>query len=278
MTIQEDIAAVLAHLATYPQYEGPKNEGLAKELSMEPERLNNAVSILENNGYANVLRVLGTGPFDFLQVDITPQGRFELERAQAEAQAKTEAAAPAQTAEVRPSPFPIGSPFGFTDLDWEYIGIEHKSSKLVVVFAHQWQSEYYDSATLINALNHEFAQALAKSLAAGSLSLGFVPLRAGYGEHVFNQIARSIIAADIGVFETSDLNPNVMIEMGVALTWGTRVHPIREESRPEPPSDISGQTWACYRDSGGVWTDPDHFDRVVQMVESAARKKLSGRK
>jgi len=275
MTIREDLAAVLQHLGTYPQYTGAQNEELAKALDMSPERLNTAVSLLENSGYVKPLRVMGTGPFDFAKVEITPHGKLELERAEADAEAsRREAPAP----EVRPSPFPIGSPFGFTDLDWEYIGIENKSSKLIVVFAHQWQSEHYDSATLINALSDEFAQALAKSLAAGSLSLGFVPLRAGYGEHVFNQIARSIIAADIGVFETSDLNPNVMIEMGVALTWGTRVHPIREESRPEPPSDISGQTWACYRDSGGVWTDPDHFDRVVQMVESAARKKLSGRK
>jgi hypothetical protein len=43
-------------------------------------------------------------------------------------------------------------------------------------------------------------------------------LRAGYGEHLFNEIARDVIRADIAVFETSDRNPNVMIEMGVALT------------------------------------------------------------
>jgi len=278
MTIREDLTAVLQQLATYPQHTWAGNEELAKALDMSPERLNTAVSLLENSGYVKPLRVMGTGPFDFAKVEITAQGKLELERAQAEARAKSEGVAAAQTAEVRPSPFPIGSPFGFTDLDWEYIGIEHKSTKLIVVFAHQWGSEHYDSETLLNALSEEFTQALARSSTAGSLSLSFVPLRAGYGEHVFNKIARSIIAADIGVFETSDLNPNVMIEMGVALTWGTRVHPIRKESCPEPPSDISGQTWACYRDSGGVWVDPDHLDRVIEMVESAARKKLSGRR
>lgn len=56
--------------------------------------------------------------------------------------------------------------------------------------------------------------------------------------HLFNQIARDIIASDIAVFETSDLNSNVMIEMGVAPTWGTRVHPIRRHDAPPPPSDI----------------------------------------
>jgi hypothetical protein len=45
-----------------------------------------------------------------------------------------------------------------------------------------------------------------------------------------------------GLFETSDNNPNVMIEMGVALTWDRRVFPIKKKGRPKPPSDISGQT------------------------------------
>jgi len=42
-------------------------------------------------------------------------------------------------------------------------------------------------------------------------------LSAGYGRHLFNEIASDIISADIAVFEASDLNANVMIEIGVAL-------------------------------------------------------------
>ena len=52
------------------------------------------------------------------------------------------------------------------------------------------------------------------------VQLDFQSLAAGYGGHLFNKIARDIIGADIAVFETSNLNPNVMLEMGVALTWG----------------------------------------------------------
>jgi hypothetical protein len=55
-----------------------------------------------------------------------------------------------------------------------------------------------------------------------SVTLKFKVLGAGYGEHLFNEIARDIISADIAVFDASDLNPNVMLEMGVALTWGVR--------------------------------------------------------
>lgn len=52
----------------------------------------------------------------------------------------------------------------------------------------------------------------------------------------FNEIARDVISADIAVFETSDQNSNVMIEMGVALTWGRRVLPInRAQHRDSDP-------------------------------------------
>jgi hypothetical protein len=105
------------------------------------------------------------------------------------------------------------------------------------------------------------------------VKLKFSVLAAGYGEHLFNQIARGIIGSDIAVFETSDLNANVMLEMGVALTWGVRVLPIKAEGKPMPPSDVSGQTWADYRQSGAEFLDPDHLDKIVAMIERALRKK-----
>ncbi len=266
MTIREDATAVLVELTKQKQFEQTQGQALADALGMSPERLNNAVSILEGDGYVRVHRYMGTAPFDFGTVAITPQGRYEVERAEAEASAKSESSEATVTL-VRPARNPVGSPFGLTDYDWEYIIGEQNSARLIVVAGYQWESAYYDTETLLTALQGEFARALAASSAKDELTLDFVALRAGYGEHLFNQIARSIIAWDIAVFETSDGNPNVMIEMGVALTWGTRVHPIRQESRPEPPSDISGQTWACYRDSGAEWTDPRHFESVVRMVE-----------
>jgi hypothetical protein len=105
------------------------------------------------------------------------------------------------------------------------------------------------------------------------VALDFRTLKAGYGEHLFNEIARDVISADIAVFDTSYQNPNVMLEMGVALTWGVRVLPIKKEGCPKPPSDISGQTWADYRSSGSEFVDTDHESKLVRMVERSARKK-----
>ena len=62
--------------------------------------------------------------------------------------------------------------------------------------------------------------------------------------------------------------------MGVALTWGVRVIPIKVEGRPIPPSDISGQTWVDYRDSFSETIDPELDGKVVAMVDRALRKKM----
>ena len=101
------------------------------------------------------------------------------------------------------------------------------------------------------------------------IELRFERLSGGYGEHLFNEIARNIIGADVAVFETSDLNPNVMIEMGVALTWGIRVLPIRRKDAPNPPSDISGQTWVEYEDNAAKIIDGTFNKKLAKMIERA---------
>ena len=177
---------------------------------------------------------------------------------------------------------PVGSPYGFTDEDWENV-LEKKSlgNRLSVVFGYQFESALYDVARLRENIEKSFILAVDDYNSfknAVPVVLDFRSLAAGYGEHLFNEICRDIISADIAVFDTSELNPNVMLEMGVALTWGIRVLPIKMKNCPKPPSDISGQTWADYEDSAQVFVDPDHSKKMVRMVERAARKKQKGKK
>ncbi len=274
MTIQQDMATILRALAQFERDSPVHNSKLAETTKLDPGRVNDAVQMLEDSGYVEAVRTLGNRPFDFNSLWITAAGRYELERAEAAAQSMEQGV---EESHVRPSPWPVGSPYGFVDDDWEYIDRERRSGRLIVVFGHQFESQFYDAGSLASNLEGLFTEALeaANTDLGTSLSLDFVPLRAGYGEHLFNQIARSIIASDIAVFETSDLNPNVMIEMGVALTWGIRVHPIRHSQRPRPPSDISGQTWACYENDGASWEDDDHRERLASMVKIAVRRKAS---
>jgi hypothetical protein len=245
MSMVEDATAVLRHMARDAGGEHELAEGarqfdgqqLADGTRMEPSRINDAVSWLERNGYVTASKYLGTAPFTFGRAELTPFGRYGYQRLTLEGEPPLAARTNRSLQEL---PVPVGSPFGFTELDWEFVqGERAKTRVLRVVLGYQFRSEAYDSNRLVSHVRDHFSQAVASynSLKGHEdIMLDFVPLRAGYGEHLFNEIARDIIAADIAVFETSDLNSNVMIELGVALTWGIRVLPIREAGRPIPPS------------------------------------------
>ena len=248
-----------------------------------PYDVNDAVTLLHDSGYVEWVQYLETVDYDFAQVWVTPVGRMEGERLSAifaeplKLDAKAGPAEPVAKPSIALPPSPIGSPYGFSDGDWEHIAqVRSRTSELRVVLGYQFTSTHYDSEALRRNVGSMFEQAVdSYNLSRGALKtkLVYAPLAAGYGEHLFNEIAREIIASDIAVFETSDLNPNVMLELGVALTWGTRVLPIKHRDRPRPPSDISGQSWADYEDSAVRFVDSGHTEKLLRMVQRAVAKK-----
>jgi DNA-binding MarR family transcriptional regulator len=274
-SIEQNTSVILQTLAEQPrdktQDTAMSGSQLAEATELTPPEINDAVTILIESGLAEWQQWLGTGPYVFGQVSITPRGRYEYERL---TQMASQGMSSIQA--IRP-PVPVGSPYGFSDEDWEIVAERKaRADTLFVVLGHQFQSEHYDSNELRRNIEAMFLKAVNEYNQLPSSSpvhLEFHPLAAGYGEHLFNEIARDIIAADIALFEMSDLNPNVMLEMGVALTWGVRVLPIKAEGQIKPPSDVSGQTWADYRDSAETFIDHDHERKLVRMVERAIRKK-----
>ena len=246
--------------------------------------INDAFWLLKNAGYVDSLQYLETVDFNFTKVWITALGRYEAERLNGmlaepialKKESPVQQPAPVSTGIALP-PTPVGSPYGFTDEDWEVIALQKShGEKLYVVMGLQFKSTHYETEALQRNVRAALTSAVERFNLSGTdltAQLVFRPLAAGYGEHLFNDIARDIIAADIAVFDTSDMNPNVMLELGVALTWGVRVLPIRHHATPPPPSDISGQTWALYENSAAAFLDPDHSDKLVRMVERAVRKK-----
>jgi DNA-binding MarR family transcriptional regulator len=271
-TVEENAGVVLQALAEQPRDQWIDAKKIAEVTGLSPSELNDAITILVDAGLAEWLRVMGTAPFNFRSAWITPRGRYEYERLTQQQATNTMS----NTQTFRP-PSPVGSPYGFSDEDWETVS-ERKAAieNLYVVLGYQFISEHYDSGELSKNIEAMFLNTVNeynKLPGSTSVNLSFRPLSAGYGEHLFNEIARDIIASDIAVFETSNLNPNVMIEMGVALTWGVRVLPIKKEGCPRPPSDISGQTWADYQDNASLFIDPDHNRKLLRMVERAIRKK-----
>ncbi len=285
--MEQDATSALRSLAQYGTDDHDSQRGrhmvLAQQLKeltgFTPERLSDAMELLERNGYVELLRSIGSEPFSFKFATATPMGRLEYQRLEVLAANKTSKSSPTQAPTVTRHPTPVGSPFGFTDVDWEFVETERRrSNRVKVVFGLQYKSESYDTQKLIDNVKKTFEEAVKEYNSERGhtpVELQFMTLTAGYGEHLFNKIARDIISSDIAVFETSDQNPNVMIEMGVALTWGTRVLPIKDEKRENPPSDISGQTRAEYQESAEQFIGKDHTERLVRMIDLAIRKKVT---
>lgn len=206
-SIQENAAIILESLATFPRDSFGRAEvsgdQLAGRTNLTAYEINDAVSLLVNSGYAEWIQTLGTAPYEFHSVSITPLGRYEFERLQD--QTKKEAT----IAEVIRPPVPIGSPYGFHDEDWETVSRRKADfNNFFVVLGYQFNSEYYQSNTLQENIEKMFKKAVEeynKKPDSIKVDLNFKTLAAGYGEHLFNEIARDIISADVAVFETSDI-------------------------------------------------------------------------
>ena len=80
----------------------------------------------------------------------------------------------------------MGSPYGFTDEDWETVS-RHKAraDRLYVVFGHQFESEAYDTVKLRQNIQKTFEGAVQRfnerSRGQVPVKLKFSVLAAGYG-------------------------------------------------------------------------------------------------
>ena len=98
MTLKQDISTVLQALGKIDHSKSVSGPELAELTEMPPERINDAVNLLEGSGYVSIVGTFGNAPFEFSQVEIEPAGRFELERATADAEANTAHAEPSKQA------------------------------------------------------------------------------------------------------------------------------------------------------------------------------------
>lgn len=276
----EQNAFILLNLMIEDGQEQYSTEWFQDKGNLTPQDINDAMSYLSDIGAVRLLRTFGTAPFKFAIAILQSRGRFIYNEIK-DREIKKETKLEQQNNGKLPSrPFnPIGSPYGFTDQDWEEVSLKKEDEEtLFVVLGMQFESDIYDRDTLVKNMRKHFEVAIEQYNVKNPnhlIKLDFEPLGAGLGEHLFNEIARSIIGADIALFETSHLNANVMLEMGVALTWGVRVIPLKEKNHPKPPSDVSGQTWVDYEESGLLISDPKFHERLVKAIERVIAMKGS---
>jgi hypothetical protein len=86
MPIEDDVERVLLFMANYegqdPEDRGHyefEGEELAKDCGLPARRLNDVIDVLESRGLAEVLRALGTSPFNFHTAGLTFEGRLMAE-------------------------------------------------------------------------------------------------------------------------------------------------------------------------------------------------------
>lgn len=275
----EENAFLILRTLIEQKVEEAQGEQIERMTGLNPGDINDAISYLEDLGAVEVFKWLGTAPYYFGSVGVNPRGKYlfyEMEGKKDEGKIEEKERAGFPERPINP----VGSPYGFTDEDWEFVVSRMEDrSKLNVVFGLQYKSKYFDTDKLKSNIEKHFNEAVEmynEKHPKEKISLQFEKLTGGYGEHLFNTIARSIIGSDIAVFEISDQNPNVMIELGVALTWGSRVLPLREKNGPKPPADISGQTWIEYEKSGEKIFDAEFDKKLEKMIERAISKKGKG--
>ena len=160
--IDRDMTAILRVLADAQRDEYTSGRDLSTRTELDPDRINDAVTLLVQAGYVEWNQSLGTAPYDFGDAAITSRGRYEHQRLLSQLpqdgslsvvtdvpqpQLNSENVA-AEGAPILP-PVPIGSPYGFTDEDWETVS-DHKGGEglLYTVFGHQFESEFFDTERL----------------------------------------------------------------------------------------------------------------------------------
>ncbi len=207
-TLEQAAIKILSLLARRPRDNWMTGEEVSIETGLSPEDVNDAVTLLSESGNVEWIRTLGTAPYAFRDLRLTARGRYEFERS-----AEPEATPQEPRVETLLPPAPIGSPYGFQGKDWEFIATRKDlSGELYVVLGHQFSSTHYDTDLLkknVRSMFQEAVDAYNTRPATRKVRLDFRPLAAGYGEHLFNEITRDVIGADIAVFDTSDLNPNL---------------------------------------------------------------------
>jgi len=113
-----------------------------------------------------------------------------------------------------------------------------QSLSIIITLCHQFESEFYSSKLLKNTIIS--ATQVAEDMLM-DVNMAFEDIEeAIHSSEVRQNVTTSIRKADIVIFEISDLNHNVMYELGIANTLGKPIILLREESsKKELPSDVN---------------------------------------
>lgn len=113
-----------------------------------------------------------------------------------------------------------------------------QSLSIIITLCYQFESDFYSNKLLKNTIISA-TQAAEDMLT--DVNMAFEDIEeAIHSTEVRQNVTTSIRKADIVIFEISDLNHNVMYELGIANTLGKPIILLREESsKNDLPSDVN---------------------------------------
>ncbi len=120
-----------------------------------------------------------------------------------------------------------------------------------VFLGYQFKSNHYRSAILRDMVINATKEA-SGDLRAQNVSLRYDPVDQRKGDHISCEICEKIQKSIICIFEVSDQNPNVMMELGMALGVGRKVLLLRHQNGKEIPSDLKGLNRIEYSDNNDL--------------------------
>lgn len=114
----------------------------------------------------------------------------------------------------------------------------NQSIGIIITLCHQFKSKYYNSKALKSCIRSAIQDA-EDSLT--NVNMAFEDIEeAVHDQQVHANVTKAIRKSHMVVFEISDLNHNVMYELGIANTLGKPIIIIREKSSDkELPADIN---------------------------------------
>ncbi|HEY6534813.1 MAG TPA: hypothetical protein VIY08_03245 [Candidatus Nitrosocosmicus sp.] len=215
-TIESNADSIVEVLLELPGYANGSVSIDAKSLhsilfDLSVDQINYAIDFLKKRNSVKVYNAQFNQLYDFNTISLTPlksqELRQQLQKQQFDKNQLFQKSKPIRRLD------PAGSPYRFTSANWENVYTKMTdSNRLYLVLGYQFDSTFYNTDNLKNNIQKMFEDVLKKYnlMNESSIELDFEDLSAGYGGHLFNKIAESIIASDIAVFEISDSNPNVM--------------------------------------------------------------------
>jgi nucleoside 2-deoxyribosyltransferase len=121
-----------------------------------------------------------------------------------------------------------------------------QSLAVAITLCYQFESEYYKKSQLKSCISRATEEA--EELIEDNINMVFEDIEnANLGNMIHENITNSIRKSHIVIFELSDVNPNVLYELGIASGLQKPIIIIREEnSKEELPSDINQLIYLTY--------------------------------